>query len=127
METFGKFLKKLLIGVFLLGIIVVLFLYFGNYSDGSRAGVPMKVSKKGVLFKTYEGQLNVGGITNSPDGAIPTVWDFSIKRSEDSVLFKLNKAIDDGKRVKIYYKEKYVKFFWLGDTKYFAYKVDILK
>lgn len=127
METFKRFLKKLFAGLLLLGVLVLLFLYYANYSDGTRAGIPMKMSKKGVLFKTYEGQLNVGGISNTPDGAIPTVWDFSVRNSEDSVLYKLNAAVDEGKRVKLYYKEKYRKLFWIGDTKYFVYKVDILK
>lgn len=126
MEAIKRFLKKLLAGVLILGILVVLFLYFANYSEGSRAGTPMKVSKRGVLFKTYEGQLNVGGITNTPGGAIPTVWEFSVRPAKDSVLIKLNTAIDKGKRVKVYYKEKYIKFFWMGETKYFAYKVDVL-
>jgi len=127
MEKIKSFFKKVLAVILILGIIVVLFLNFAHYSDGTRAGIPMKLSKKGVIFKTWEGQLNVGGITNTPDGAIPTVWEFSVDNDADSVITKLNTAIDQGKRVKVFYKEKYIKFFWLGDTKYFAYKVDILK
>ena len=33
---------------------------FGNYSDGYRAGTMIKFSKRGVMFKTYEGELNLG-------------------------------------------------------------------
>jgi hypothetical protein len=29
-----------------------------------------------------------------------------------------------GKYVKVYYKERYKTFFWLGDTKYFINKVE---
>ena len=29
-------------------------------------------------------------------------------------------------RAKLYYKEKFVTFFWLGDTKYFVYDVEVL-
>lgn len=33
---------------------------FGSYSDGNRAGTVIKRSRKGLLFKTYEGELNLG-------------------------------------------------------------------
>ncbi|MCX2743585.1 hypothetical protein OO013_06900 [Mangrovivirga sp. M17] len=36
----------------------------------------------------------------------------------------LNDPIDQGQRVKLHYKEKYVRFFWQGDTKYFVYEVE---
>jgi len=127
MDKIKSFLKKLLAIIIVIGILVLVFLYFADYSDGTRAGIPMKLSKKGVLFKTYEAQLNVGGITNSKEGAIPTVWDFSIPKSADSVITKLDDAIDQGKRVKIFYNEKYIKFFWRGDTKYYAYDVDVIE
>ena len=126
MEKFRSFLKKLLAIVIVIGIIIMLFLNFADYSDGTRAGVPMKLSKRGVLFKTYEAQLNVGGMTNTPEGAIPSVWEFSIPKSNDRVIVKLNEAIDEGKRVKIFYTEKYIKFFWRGETKYYAYDVEMI-
>ena len=97
-----------------------------NFSEGYRTGVPIKVSKKGVLFKTWEGQLNVGGLTSSPEGAIPSTWDFSIAPKEQGVRDNIEEAIDGGRRVKLYYREKYVALFWRGDTKYFVYKVEIL-
>ncbi len=127
MRKIISFFKILGVIILVIAIGVFLFLNFADYSDGTRAGIPMKLSRKGVIFKTHEGQLNVGGITNTPDGAIPTVWDFTVPSKNDSVLIKLNKAIDEGKRVKIYYHEKFVKFFWKGDTKHFAYEVEIIK
>lgn len=126
MNVFLSFMKKLLIALLLLGVVVLVFLHLANYSSGFRAGVPTKVSKKGVIIKTYEGTLNVGGLSNSAEGAIPTTWDFTIKVSADSVVNKLDKAILQGDRVKLMYHEKYVKFFWLGDTKYFVYDVEVL-
>ena len=121
-----SFLKKA--GLILLGLFIVLmlFFYYGNYSSGYRAGVPTKISKKGVIFKTYEGTLNVGGLTNTNDGTIPTTWDFSVKTSDEMVLEKIDQAIQSSDRVKLLYKEKYVKLFWRGDTKYFVYDVEII-
>ena len=126
MDRFLSFLKKAGIIILLLAIAVFVFLMMANYSSGFRAGVPTKISKKGVIIKTYEGTLNIGGLTNTSEGAIPTTWDFTIKRSADSVIAKIDKAIVNGDRVKLMYEEKYVKFFWLGDTKYFVYDVEIL-
>lgn len=126
MDKFLKLLKKIAIVVLLLAIVVVVFLNVANYSAGYRQGVPTKISKRGIIIKTYEGTMNIGGLTNSAEGAIPTTWDFTIRKSADSVMTKLDKAILDGDRVKLMYEEKYVKFFWLGDTKYFVYDVQIL-
>ena len=70
--------------------------------------------------------MNIGGLTNSADGAIPTTWDFTVRKSADSVIAKIDKAILSGDRVKLMYNEKYVRFFWLGDTEYFVYDVTIL-
>lgn len=116
------------VGIGLAVVLILIFIFFNaaNFSNGYRAGVPIKVSYKGILFKTWEGQLNVGGLDNSAEGAIPSTWEFSIAKSDDEVRNKIEQAIEEGKRVKLYYKEKYVKFFWKGDTKYFVYKVDIL-
>jgi hypothetical protein len=126
MDKFFKLLKRTAIILLLLAIAVFVLLNFANYSSGFRAGVPTKISKKGIILKTFEGTLNIGGLTNSAEGAIPTTWDFTIRKSADSVVTKLDKAILDGDRVKLMYEEKYVKFFWLGDTKYFVYDVEVL-
>jgi len=126
MKGFISLLKKIGFVVLLLAIAVFVFLNLANYSSGFRAGVPTKFSKKGVIIKTHEGTLNVGGLTNSSEGAIPTTWDFTVKKSADSVIAKLDKAFLEGNRVKLMYEEKYVRFFWLGDTKYFVYDVEVL-
>lgn len=126
MKKFTSILKKTGIIILLIAIAVFVLLNVVNYSSGFRAGVPTKISKKGVIFKTYEGELNIGGLTNSPEGAIPTTWSFTVKSSADSVITKIDNAILAGRRVKLMYHEKYVHFFWLGDTKYFVYDVEML-
>jgi len=126
MKGFLNLLKKIGIVILLLAIAVFVFLNLANYSTGYRQGVPTKISKKGVIFKTYEGSLNIGGLTNTAEGAIPTSWDFTVRKSADSVITKIDNAILDSKRVKLLYQEKYVRFFWLGDTKYFVYDVEVL-
>ena len=127
MKGFVSILKKIGIVVLLLAIAVFVFLNLANYSSGFRAGVPTKISTKGVILKTYEGTMNIGGLTNTSEGAIPTTWDFTVRKSADSVINKIDKSILEGHRVKLMYHEKYVKFFWLGDTEYFVYDVEILE
>jgi len=126
MENLKKIGIKVGLGVLALLIGIFLFFNYANFSSGYRAGVPIKVSKKGLLFKTWEGQLNVGGLTSSPEGAIPSTWEFSIYAHGEEVRDKIEEAISGGKRVKLHYHEKYVRFFWKGDTKYFVYKVEVL-
>ena len=45
-----------------------------NYSDGDRTGYLQKLSRKGWLCKTYEGEL---AMTTVP-GVAPTLWTFSV-------------------------------------------------
>ncbi|MEQ8239934.1 MAG: hypothetical protein RIA69_12015 [Cyclobacteriaceae bacterium] len=123
-------MKKILFRVVavIAALLVVTFfiLNTANFSSGYRAGVPIKVSHKGILFKTWEGQLNIGGLTNSGQGAIPTTWEFSIESDKEQVREDIEDAIKSGKRVKLNYEEKYIKFFWKGDTNYFVNDVEIL-
>jgi len=82
------------------------------------------MSKKGVMFKTYEGQLNTGGFSEGNGDITSSIWHFSVKSSSDEVLQDIDNAIDGGYRVKLYYEEKYMSVFFLGDTKYFVTKVE---
>ena len=121
-----KIVKRIIAIIVLLCLAVFLFLNYASFSSGYRAGVPIKVSHKGVLFKTWEGELNVGGLANSSEGAIPATWAFSIAADDEQVRQRLEEAVTYGKRVRVNYNEKFVKLFWKGDTKYFVYDVEIL-
>ncbi len=95
-----------------------------TYSEGARAGYLVKISRKGVIFKTYEGQLNLGGF--QVPGQTPTlgsIWDFSVLK-KDSYQSLQN---FEGKHVKLYYKEKYKNMPWQGDTRYFVYRAEAVK
>lgn len=95
-----------------------------TYSEGTRAGNLIKVSHKGVVFKTYEGQLNMGGFQpDAQSGVIGNIWDFSVIKS--SVYKNLQQA--EGKQVKLYYRQRYKPMPWQGKTEYFVYKVELLE
>ena len=101
------------------------YLLTGNYSEGDRSGNLIKLSRKGYVFKTWEGQLDLGGIGTTAQGDMSSRWEFSVYDSDQDVLDALNSA--SGRKIKLYYREKFYQFFWLGDTKYFAYRVEILE
>ena len=91
-----------------------------TYSDGTRAGDLIKISRKGVVFKTYEGQLNLGGFQSANnDGLSGNIWEFSV--TDDEVYRKLQQY--EGKKVKVHYKQRYRSFPWQGKTEYFVDEV----
>ncbi len=120
MKKAKSILLKVVLVIVAFALIFAGFRYFANYSNGTRSGVVMKISKKGVAFKTLEGQLDVGTI-NDP-------WHFSVMESEDSELAQTLKEVErTGERVQLQYVEKYIQVPWRGDTKYFVTSVKRLE
>lgn len=118
---------KFRIFLFLLLLVLIGAFYYistGYFSSGERAGTLSKLSERGYVFKTFEGVLNEGGYSGETGTLQPRYWDFSAK--EDSVVTKLRKALNTGERVTLHYQEKFVKFPWNGDTKYFVIDVVFL-
>jgi hypothetical protein len=91
-----------------------------TYSEGTRSGILTKVSKKGIFFKTFEGELNIGGI-NQGDGTIMpnTVFKFSVY--DDKTYHKLDSM--QGRKVVVTYKQVIKNFFWQGESDYFIHDV----
>jgi hypothetical protein len=84
-----------------------------SYSDGDRAGVLQKFSRKGWFCKTYEGEL---AMTTAP-GVAPVIWAFSAR--DPKVVPQLRAAI--GKRIVIHYEEhRGVPTSCFGQTPYYV-------
>lgn len=86
-----------------------------GYSEGDRAGVVSKLSNKGLVYKSWEGQLNLGGTTNSTDGIVASTWEFTVV--DPTLVPKIQEAMNSGKRVNLHYSQ------WLAsgctmDTQY---------
>lgn len=126
-RTSGRVLKVILFAGLVIGIAVFSFLYWGVYDDGVRAGTVLRISKKGVVFKTYEGQLNLETF-GALKGANPIMesFDFSVEKSDDQTIRDLQAVALTGERVNIHYIKRYRIFPWRGDTKYFAKRVERL-
>ncbi|MDX2248853.1 MAG: hypothetical protein SF052_18845 [Bacteroidia bacterium] len=125
MKSFKKIFIITSVIIVLGGLIYGGVAVFGTYSSGTRVGEIVKFSKKGYIFKTYEGQLNVGGFAKDEAGDIsPNVWSFSVYRGDEEIREAIDDATDKGQKVKLHYHEKFYQFGWRGDTKYFIYKVE---
>ncbi|MFD2541799.1 6-phosphogluconate dehydrogenase [Lacinutrix gracilariae] len=110
-----KFLTKAFLTIALLFVAYFCFIYFATYSEGVRAGELVKFSSKGVLFKTWEGEISQG-VSESQ------FFKFSVQDKEEQVIKDLNRL--QGKFVKLSYFERYKTLFWLGDTQYFITNVE---
>ncbi|MFZ9503463.1 MAG: hypothetical protein ACO263_02730 [Cyclobacteriaceae bacterium] len=120
-----KFLRITLLIILLIGAALFAFYYWGTYSEGVRSGTVVKISRKGYVFKTYEGQLSLlpYGAVKSQDRVIES-FEFSVDGKEAFVIQELEAASLSGERVSLHYIERYAQFPWRGDTKYFVVKVE---
>src|ERR1044071_3382709 len=85
--TFFKILKIILMVTIIVGVAIFSFYYWGVYDEGVRAGTVLRISKKGMLFKTHEGQLNVqtfGALKNV--NPIMESFDFSVEPDNEQVI-----------------------------------------
>lgn len=135
-QTFGQRVKstgKKVLRIFIIILVIALavtfgFLYWGTYEDGVMAGKILRVSEKGMIFKTYEGKINLETF-GALRGASPIAesFDFSIEKSDKDLIKELEDVALTGERVNLYFVKRYSIFFWRGDTRYFATKVERLK
>lgn len=89
------------------------------YSSGERAGYVQKLSQKGWICKTYEGEL----VLVSMPGTQAEKFQFTVR--DDEVAKKINETV--GKRVRLIYEEhKGVPTSCFGETSYFVHDVQLL-
>lgn len=111
--------------VLVFGLALYIFICGRTFSEGTRSGVLYKLSYTGYIFKTYEGELNLGGFDESGTGTImqQKIWDFSI--SDRQMFDRLNQY--QGKKIAVDYKEVIRVFPWQGHTRYFITNVHELE
>jgi len=125
-QEFGKRVKKffLILGAVALGLFAGYLLVCNfTYSKGTRSGYLVKITRKGFLFKTYEGTLGIAGISQTRQGLMSTNWDFSVRNRE---VYQTLDSLQ-GVPVKLYYREKLKAMPWQGDTPYFVYAAEPVK
>jgi prolyl-tRNA editing enzyme YbaK/EbsC (Cys-tRNA(Pro) deacylase) len=104
-------------------LIFVLYTWFTltwTYGSGERAGYVQKLSKKGWICKTWEGELAMVSIP----GTMPEKFLFTVR--EDSVAARINASL--GKRVVLFYRQhKGIPTSCFGETEYFVGDVKIIE
>ena len=98
-----------------------------NYSNGERIGVITQFSETGLIWKSWEGHLNV--TQTGMNSSVP--FDFSIDNDNpnQSVINTLDSAAQHGWKVKLVYHETAGKnlFSNRGETDHFVTKVEVLE
>jgi hypothetical protein len=90
-----------------------------SYSDGERAGILQKLSNKGWVCKTSEGELAMYLVK----GMQPQIWAFSVR--DPKVIEAMKAAV--GKQVLVHYSEhKGVPSSCFGETPYFVDSVKVV-
>ena len=116
MEAVKKFLFQLVSWVIAVAVIGVAGWFWVSlkfvYSTGQRAGYVQKLSRKGWLIKTWEGDL---AMVNLP-GAMTEHFLFTVRR--DDIARKIENSM--GRRVVLTYQQhRFLPGQLLGETEYF--------
>jgi hypothetical protein len=114
-------IKRLVLVLLVLAALVALYFWLAmkwSYSTGERAGWVQKLSNKGWVCKTWEGELALVSLPGSmPEKFLFTIFD-------DAVAEQVTKAM--GKRVALHYEEKVgLPGSCFGDTRHYVTGVSI--
>ncbi|MFN2398049.1 MAG: hypothetical protein ABR543_05305 [Gemmatimonadaceae bacterium] len=91
-----------------------------TYSSGERVGYVQKLSRKGWLCKTWEGEL---AISNIP-GQMPEKFNFTVR--DNTLASQIQRT--DGQRVAVHYRQhKGIPLRCFGETEYFVDNVRVAK
>jgi len=91
-----------------------------SYSDGERAGYVQKLSRKGWLCKTWEGEM---AMVTMP-GTVSEKFIFTVP--DPKVAAKINASV--GKRMALHYEQhKWIPSSCFGDTEYFVNDLRVME
>jgi len=118
-RSFRSYFWGSVVGALVLIALYTLLMLWWSYSDGDRAGVLQKFSKRGWICKTWEGEIAmyvVGGVA-------PQIWAFSVR--DDEVAAQLQAAV--GQQVRLHYAEhRGLPTNCFGETDYFVNRVEVV-
>jgi hypothetical protein len=111
-RVWGSLIGFLVVAAVLFALYTLLVLSW-SYSAGERAGFMQKLSHKGVVCKTWEGELQLVAMP----GSMPEKFLFTVR--EESVAARINATM--GKRVALTYEQHIgVPTSCFGETGYFV-------
>src|SRR3954467_9050049 len=118
--TRGKLLFWTVAVLLLAPVTYFLLVFNWSYADGERAGWVQKLSDKGWVCKTWEGEM---AMVSMP-GTMSEKFNFTIL--DDAVAEQVKKLM--GKRVSVYYEEKVgLPTSCFGDTRYYVKKISLVE
>ena len=112
-HAFRKFLWRFFFIAILVIALLVYWFFYNVFSDGYREGVLFKFSRKGDIFKTYEGELVQPGLRSIVGGSINTN-NFYFSVTDKALADSLEQVI--GKNVKVHYNQFRKTLPWRGDN-----------
>ncbi len=121
---FKRFIRKFLVVVILALAAFIYWKYFATYSDGVQGGKMQKISRRGNIFKTWEGYILISA-SSDPNLSIitPKEWNFTV--TNDSLAHVIESYAE--KNVILRYHQKNGTLPWRGDTQYIIYDVSLVK
>lgn len=121
-KSMKKIISFLLLFIFLFVAGFIYWSYFYTYSDGSRAGLLQKFSRKGNVFKTYEGEMILSSVQSSAN--VPLASEkFFFSVSNNRVADQLGAM--QGEFIVVYYNEKKGTLPWRGESTYIVDSVSV--
>jgi hypothetical protein len=113
-EFFVFFLFWLVFWFFISYIIIYLTTgLYPNYSEGERIGYIVKFSRKGLLFKTYDGELQ---LTTGDVAVAQSSFEFNVV--DKDIILKFKTAMNTRKLVKVSYTEYLIPYAKIGSSGY---------
>lgn len=99
-----------------------------DYSEGERVGIVTKLSLKGWHYKTWEGEMNLGGLAAKANGQLEAnVWQFTVPEEDDATLKLLQNAQRTQKPVIIRYKQWMIRPMTATDSGYIVQSAEYVK
>jgi hypothetical protein len=121
-QKINKVLKWGFYLILIFGAIFIYWKYFFTYSQGYRAGLLQKFSSKGMLFKTYEGEMILSSVSSTRDVALASEK-FLFTLTNKSLIRQFDTL--QGNMVIVHYRQKNGSIFWRGDSPYLVDSVKI--
>ncbi|MDP9042304.1 MAG: hypothetical protein M3N30_10005 [Bacteroidota bacterium] len=108
-----KFITIFLLVIIVLGAVWFAWHFYWVFGEGVKAGQLNNFTKKGYLFKTYEGKLIQSGFQGGQPGSVQSN-EFRFSVTNESVAAKL--MVNSGKEFELHYKEFMGVLPWRGTS-----------
>lgn len=115
----GRFFRITILIILAIGALAIYWFYFNRYGNGERKGTLIKITHKGNIFKTDEGEMWL----SCKQTMNPERFYFSV--TDDSVANLLKNLQDEC--VQVTYEQYRAKLPWRGDSRYIVTAVTAIR